>query len=239
MSLSMLSEMLVSVGDHYSMDTSDLRALCLKSVVLSLKYVDRRALWETLFGTDYVDWDLADQLHPDKNVLGDPSLWMALFDLCSWADLENDHPDPPLNNMRRAVRKCGLDSGGWGTTCQLLIVHLLRGMPSLHAFQMITHKSFKRDTQQPCALLLATLSDSPQTPQAYEASLAVVLGNALRLDVATIATHLRTSQARRDDHSNAMKVRFWERFGGGFGEFLVCLWFYVVFACVLCNVFFE
>lgn len=206
MSLSMLAEMLVSVGDHYSMDTRDLRQLCLKVIVLSLKYVDRRVIWDALFGTDYVDWDLVEQLPPDQNVLSDPTLWMALFDLCSWSDLDKDHPDPPLNNMRRAVRKCGLDSGGWGTTCMLLIVHLLRGMPSLHAFQMITHKSFKRDTQQPCALLLATLSDTPQTPQAYECTLAVILGPALRIDIATILAHLKTSQARREDHSNAMKV---------------------------------
>lgn len=211
MSMSMLADMLVSVGDHYSMDTQDLRALCLKVIVLSLKYVDREVIWERLFGPDYVDWDLVKQMPPDKNVLSDPTLWMALFDLCQWPDLDKDHPDPPLNNMRRAVRKCGLDSGGWGTTCMLLIVHLLRGMPSLHAFQMITHKSFKRDTQQPCALLLATLSDTPQTPQAYESSFEVVLGPALRIDTATIAAHLKTSQARRNDHTNALKVSFFRR----------------------------
>jgi hypothetical protein len=160
-----------------------------------------------LFDSEYVDWDLADQVHPDKNVLGDPSLWMALFDLCSWPDLEHDHQGTPLCNMRKAIRACGLDTGGWSITCQLLIVHLLKGMPSLHAFQMITYKSLKRDTQQPCAMLLATLSDTPHTPQAYESSLSIVLGSYLRIDIATVAAHLRSSQARRADHTNAMKVR--------------------------------
>jgi hypothetical protein len=59
---------MLSVGRHYSMDVRNLRDLAIKVVILSLKYVDRRALWAAVFEDAFVDWPL---VPPARNLLGD------------------------------------------------------------------------------------------------------------------------------------------------------------------------
>jgi hypothetical protein len=84
-----LVDTMVSVGERYATGTHDLRALAVKLVVLSLRYVDRPALWARLFEADgapageYVDWPLVERV-TKGNPLGDVSVWLALLAVCRW-----------------------------------------------------------------------------------------------------------------------------------------------------------
>jgi hypothetical protein len=202
--LTLLADTMVSAGQHYSLDQRNMRDLCVKMAILSFKYVDRRAVWSRVFPDAFVDWSL---VRPDLNTLGDLHIWIPLLELCTWENVErHDAAHPPLANMRRAVRSASLDAGSWDLPCQLLILHMLHGIPSLQAFQMLTCRSLKRETHTQCALLLAALSDTPHTPQACEAALAVVLGSdCLRIDTPSLESHLRASQVRREGLSAALR----------------------------------
>ena len=201
---------MVSVGQTLSMDTRNLRDLVIKMIILSCKYIDRRALWDAVFPAldsreAFVDWGL---VRPQLNTLGDLHLWLPLLELCTWEGIErHESTCPPLSNMRVALRVAGLDIGDTQLPCQLLVLHMLHGIPSLLAFQMLTCRVLKKDTQQSSALLLAGLSDTPHTPAAYEALFALLLGPCLSVNVPLLEGHLRALQNRRSDLSSALRVK--------------------------------
>ena len=203
--ITLLVDTMMSAGQHYSVDLRSMRDLSVKMAILSFKYVDKQALWGRVFPEGFVDWSL---VRPDLNTLGDLHLWLPLLELCSWEGVErHESSHPPLSNMRKAMRAASLDAGSWTLPCQLLILQYLHSVPSLQAFQMMTCRSLKRDTHTQCALLLASLSDTPQTPGACESALAVVLGECMRVDAPSLESHLRASQSRRKDLSSALKQK--------------------------------
>jgi hypothetical protein len=205
MSLPLIADTMVASGQQFSLDLQDLRALCVKMCVLSFKYVDRRALWARVFPDAFADWDL---VRPNTNTLGDLLMWIPFLELFAWEGLEkHEAAHPPLSNMRKAIRAAGLDVGGHHLLCQLLILHMLQGVPALQAFQLMTCRCLKRDTQGAAALLLAALSDSPQTPESYEVALAVVLGDCLKIDTSQLETHLKAAKYRREGLSAALKQK--------------------------------
>ena len=205
MSLPLIADTMVASGQQFSLDLQDLRALCVKMCVLSFKYVDRRALWARVFPDAFADWDL---VRPNTNTLGDLLMWIPFLELFAWEGLEkHEAAHPPLSNMRKAIRAAGIDVGGHHLLCQLLILHMLQGVPALQAFQLMTCRCLKRDTQGAAALLLAALSDSPQTPESYEVALAVVLGDCLKIDTSQLETHLKAAKYRREGLSAALKQK--------------------------------
>ena len=151
--LAMVAETLVSVGGHYSVDVRDFRELSVKMILLSLKYVNRQAVWAAVFPEGFVDWAL---VRPQTNTLGDLNLWLPLLELFSWEGVERLEPHhPPIASMRRAMRAAAIDVGTWDLPCQLLVLQMLQDVPCLQAFQLMTCRALKRDTHQSCALLLA------------------------------------------------------------------------------------
>lgn len=205
MSLTLLVDTMVSVGQHYSLDTRDMRDLSAKMAILSFKYVSKQALWSLVFPDAFVDWPLVRQ---DANTLGDLHMWLPLVELFSWEGVErHEATNPPLANLRKAMRAAGLDQGSWDLPCQLLILHMLHGVPSLQAFQMMTCRALKRDTHTQSALLLAALSDTPNTPESCESALAAVLGSCLRVNSAVLESHLRASQSRRTELASALRQK--------------------------------
>jgi hypothetical protein len=213
MSLPLAVDAMVSVGQKFSVDVRNLRDLVIKMFILSFKYVDRRALWDAIFpsrGPDspgaFVDWDRVGPSY--ANALGDLHLWLPLLDLCTWDGLEKfEAGHPPLVSMRAALRQTGMDVSGGQLPCQLILLHMLHGIPSLPAFQMLTCRAFKRDTEKHSALLLARLSDTPYPPPVYEALFGLLLGPCLAVDAAKLEDHARASRARREGLSAAMRVR--------------------------------
>ena len=204
--LALVAETLVSVGGHYSMDVQNLRELCVKMIILSLKYVNRQAVWASVFPDAFVDWAL---VRPNANTLGDLQIWLPLLELFAWENVERlEAHHAPLASMRRAMRAAQIDVGTWDLPCQLLVLQMLHGIPGLQAFQLMTCRVLKKDTHQNCALLLAALSDTPFTPEVCGAALAGILGDAfVRINVAPLELHLRAATMRRDGLSAALKMK--------------------------------
>lgn len=205
MSLALLTETMVAAAQQYSLDARSMRDLSVKMIILSLKYVDRRRVWERVFPDAFADWAL---VKPQLNTLGDLVVWIPLLELCRWEPVDAaEAAQPPLACMRRAMRSAGIDVGGSTLLCQLSVLHMLSGVPSLQAFQMMTCRSTGRDTAQACAQLLASLSDSPQTPAAWEEALAAVLGDRLQVDAAPLEQHRKAAIFRKEGLSAALRQK--------------------------------
>ena len=207
MSLPLLADSMVSVGGSLSLDANNLPLLCPQLIALSLKYVDRRGVWESVFPGLFVDWPL---VRPHQNLLGDLHLWLPLLELCSWGDamdrLEAHHP--PLHGLRRAMTDAGLDDGGWTLRCQLFLLQWLQGIPCLQALQLCSCRALKRDTHQSCALLLAALSDTPYTPDTVALALQAVLDpKNLTVDASPLEGHLKSARAKREEIAHALQQR--------------------------------
>ena len=155
---------MLSVGNKYSIDVSNLSTLLLKVTVLSVKYVSRETLWLTRFGKDaYVHWDLVNQLPGSKNVLGGCAEWLGMLSFCNWdelikAETEISNAHKPLSFLRKNMRECSLDTGGgdaWTLVCKVLVLTLVQGLPCLPALEMLTCAQFKRNTRTGCVELMA------------------------------------------------------------------------------------
>jgi hypothetical protein len=172
----LIVQKLVDTGWHLSIDTSDLYKLILKLTVLSLKYIDKKAIWDYLFpanDSNHVDWTM---LKSNFNALDELYFWLPVLEKMTWKDMDKIADKTlPLAQMKGSLRKAGLDTGDYDLACRLLILHLLQGVPVLQAFEMLTCRFFKRGTHQPSAILLANLSDVLHTPTEYEECLKVLL----------------------------------------------------------------
>ena len=153
---------MLSVGKNYSVAVNDLRALLLKLVVLSVKYVSRRQLWAARFeATDYVDWDMVENL-TGKNILGGCVEWLGLLGFCRWDELGKHEAEAakhqPLAALRKHMKDCSLDTGdegAWTLVCKMFLLTMIQGLSSMHALEVLTCGVFKRNTQAGCTLLLA------------------------------------------------------------------------------------
>ncbi len=151
---------MLATGQTLSIGVSDLRALLLKLIVLSVKYVSKRDIWSTRFGEDYVDWNLVDGVQANKSLLGGTAEWLGLLELCKWEDLTRQEGavHPLVRAVRKHMKECNLDTGdatGWTLACKIFLIMLLQGVPSLHTLEVLTCAVFKMNTQAGCTMLLA------------------------------------------------------------------------------------
>ncbi len=205
---------MLSTGKRYSMGVQDLRALLLKLVILSVKYVSRKALWSARFGDDHVDWDLMDTVAGGKrNVFGGCAEWLGLLGFCSWdglgkreGDIQTGHP--PLFGLRRHMRECSLDTGdagAWTLVCKVFLIMLVQGLSCMHALEVLTCGMFKRDTHAGCMELLAKQAEHLFTPAQYEAALQFVLDHC-EVDGAGLEQTLALCQASLEDRRLSLKM---------------------------------
>lgn len=201
----MVAELVVNSARHLSLSVQDHRELLVKVVLLSLKYIDKRSVFERVFPNHFVDWALIRQ---DTNLMGGIQVWMPLLDMFTWPDFAPPAKDSPiLHNMCKLLAECKLNTSDNTLACKLLITHLLNGIPSLHAFEMITCTAFKRDTHNSCTQLLSKLSDTPYTPEEYGGFFALILGPCLKVDLDRISIQLRNTSLSKDSHTEAIKIR--------------------------------
>ncbi len=151
---------MLATGQTLSVGVTDLRALLLKLIVLSVKYVSKRDIWGTRFGEDYVDWNLVDGVQASKSLLGGTAEWLGLLELCRWEELSRQEGavHPLVRAVRKHMKECGLDTGdatGWTLACKIFLIMLLQGVPSLHTLEVLTCAVFKMNTQAGCTMLLA------------------------------------------------------------------------------------
>ena len=205
---------MLSVGKRYSIGVVDLRALVLKLVILSVKYVSRKALWSSRFGEDYVDWDLVDAATGGKkNVLGGCAEWLGLLAFCAWDDLAKREGEiqtghPPLHLLRRNMRDCALDTGdgaAWTLVCKLFLLMLVQGLSCMHALEVLTCGVFKRNTHAGCMELLAKQAEHLFTPEQYEAALRYGLEHC-KVDSAALEQTQALCQASMEDRKLCLKM---------------------------------
>lgn len=177
-----LQTMLCS-AKRFSLGEQDLRALLLKLIVLSVKFVSKKSLWRALFEGGYVDWDMVEGMPTSKNALGGSAEWVGLLSFCTWDDLARHEGDiqschQPLHILRRNMREAALDTGdgeAWTLVCKIFILMLVQGLPSMHVLETLTCGVFKRNTHGGCTSLLAKQAEHLFTPEQYEATLQYML----------------------------------------------------------------
>ena len=205
---------MLSTGKRYSIGVQDLRALLIKLVILSVKYVSRRTLWTARFGEDYVDWDLVEAVAGGKrNVFGGCAEWLGLLGFCKWDGLAKREGEiqaghPALFGLRRHMRECSLDTGdggAWTLVCKVFLLMLVQGLSCMHALEILTCGVFKRNTHSGCMELLAKQAEHLFTPGQYEAGLQFVLDHC-EADSAGLEQTLALSQALMDDRRLSLKM---------------------------------
>lgn len=208
-------QVMLAAGRNHSVGVQDLRALVLKLLVLSVKYVNRRSLWSARFDRpeDYVDWDLVEALPASKNILGGCTEWLGLLGFCRWDELGKQEGEiqtahPPLHTLRRHMRECLLDTGdggAWTLVCKVLILTLLQGLSPMHALEVLTCGVFKRNTHTGCMELLAKQAEHLFTPAQYEATLQFVLAQC-EVDTKGLEQTHALCQASMEDRKLSLKM---------------------------------
>lgn len=204
-------EHIVSIGERYAMGVDNMKALTLKLVTLSMKYVDRKSLWTNLFKEDYVHWDLVER-HA-TNVVGDATVWLSLLQYLSWPDMCRSEGEissiGPLSGMKKNLRECFLDPGGdqgWNMACGCFILCNVKGLPSLNLVELLTCQCFKRNTKLHCMDLLSRIADSPFTPEKVEEALCFILERA-QVDTAKLNQNLAIIRASKEDKKLCLQMK--------------------------------
>ena len=204
---------LLSIGEKYSLDQKDLPTLLIKTIVLSLKYVDRKQLFETLFPDHYADWALLDSTPPTSNALGDTEPWLCLLSLLQWPalidrdrDIEQNYA--PLAQIKAGLRANGLDLPGWTMACHVLILQLIQGLQSIHANEQLTTRALSRPTREDTMHFIAGLYDAKHLPSAYTQTLAHILSpQVVQVDAALLAHTLSIVTTQRDEHKLNLRMK--------------------------------
>jgi hypothetical protein len=202
---------MLQTGEQYNMEQRDLPALALKCVVLSLKFVDRRALFEALFPGSFADWGLV-ELMGQGNALGDAEAWLCLLGLLDWPGLtDKDRLDIEANHallaqIKAALRASNMDAPGWGMACRVLILQMIQGLQSKHAVELLTSRLLSRNTRDGTMQLLAALYDAKHLPEAYLVTLQHVLSRAA-VNEAVLAQTMALISAQREEHRLNLRLK--------------------------------
>jgi hypothetical protein len=208
---------LIKIAEQYNMDQKDLPSLVVKTTTLSLKYIDRRELFELLFPDHYIDWDLATCNLTTANALGDTEPWLCLLSLFDWPLLNSPHSKEsreieqnhlPLSQIKASLKATNLDSPGWGTACRVLILQLIQGLQSVHAIEQLTSRMLQRNTRESTMQLLAGLYDSKHIPIVYFKTLAHILSpGLLTVNEPLLNQTMGLITAQREEHRLNLRLK--------------------------------
>lgn len=206
-----LAETIMKLADRYNTSTVNMKNLIMKMCNVSMKYIDKQALWAKLFEEEYIDWGLINQ--QKDNILGGITTWITLLDLMSWNHLETHEGEiyvhyPILSNLRKQIKEVSLDPGGadgWTMACKIKILSMVLGLPTLKAIDMFTCNVFKRNTTQECMQLLALQSEIMYTPEEQMNTIYYILNNS-KVQVKILEDNLAISKAIKDDTKLSLQM---------------------------------
>jgi hypothetical protein len=206
---------LIQFSDQYNVNQKDVPALLVKSLVLSLKYIDKRALFQALYPEEFADWDLAERtLGTTQNALGDAETWLCLLSLLEWPHLTDKHKTDiethhkPLAIIKHTLKLHNLDSPGWGTACRVLILQMIQGLQSMHAIELLTSRMLCRNTHEGTMKLLAGLYDTKHLPEDYLKTLGHILSQGcMTVNEQALTQTLASIQSQREEHKMNLKLR--------------------------------
>ena len=204
---------LLQFSDQYNVSQKDAGALPVKAIVLSLKYVNRQALFSALYPDDFADWELAERTLSGSNTLGDAETWLTLLSLFDWqltekhrVEIETQHQ--PLSLIKAALKANGLDTPAWDTACKVLILQLIQGLQCMHAIELMTSRLHSKSTREATMKLLAGMYDTKHLPEDYLKTLSYILSpQCLKVDEACIQQTLTLITAQREEKKLNMKLR--------------------------------
>jgi hypothetical protein len=206
---------LMQFSDQYNINQKDTSALPIKALILSLKYIDKKTLFSSLFPDEFADWDLAERtLGETNNTLGDAEAWLCLLSLLDWpqltdkhkADIETNHK--PLAVIKSSLKAQNLDTPGWSTACKVLILQMIQGLQSMHAIELLTSRMLCKNTRESTMKLLAGLYDTKHLPEDYLKTLGYILScKCMTVNEQTLAQTLTTIQSQREEHKMNLKLR--------------------------------
>lgn len=206
---------LMQFSDQYNVNQKNISTLPIKVLILSLKYVDKRGLFNILFPDEFADWDLAERtLRGTNNALGDAETWLCLLSLFNWTPLTDKHRSEiemkhkPLAGIKNALTIHNLDAPGWTTACRVLILQLIQGLQSMHAIELLTSRMLKKNTHEDTMKLLAGLYDTKHIPEDYIVTLSYILSEKyMTVNEQALSQTLTTIQAQREEHKMNLKLR--------------------------------
>jgi hypothetical protein len=206
---------LMQFSDQYNINQKDVPALPVKALILSLKYVDKRDLFSTLFPDEFADWDLADRtLGSANNALGDAETWLCLLSLLDWPHLTDKHrvdielKHKPLAVIKNNLKSHNLDAPGWATACRVLILQMIQGLQSMHAIELLTSRMLCKSTHESTMKLLAALYDTKHVPGDYLTTLGYILSSkCMTVNEQALSQTLASIQAQREEHKMNIKLR--------------------------------
>ena len=202
----------MKVAEQFNMDQKDLPVLLIKTIILSLKYIDRKALFNQLFPDHYADWELLGRAAPNSNPLGDAEPWLTLLSLLDWPNLsEKDvgHAHPPLTHIKATLKASSLDKPpGLAMACRALIIQMVQGLQSMHAIEQLTSRALSRCTRDGTMRFLAALCDAKHTPEAYLSTLTLILSpGAVQVHSQALAHTLAIINAQREERKLSLRMR--------------------------------
>ena len=203
---------LLKISEQFNMDQKDLSMLVVKVIVISMKYLDRRELFSTLFPDQYVDWELVDISLTTTNPLGDTEPWLSLLGLLDWshwnADREIEQNHKPLSLIKAGLKANNLDLPGWSLSCNVLILQLIQGLQSMHAIELLTARAHSRNTREGTMHFLANLHDTKLLPSAYLSTLAVILSSpALQINCQLLTQTMSIVSSQREEHRLNLRLK--------------------------------
>lgn len=206
---------LLQFSDQYNVNQKDTTALPIKALILSLKYIDRKALLQTLYPDEYVDWDLAERsIGSTNNVLGDAETWLCLLSLLDWPSITDKHRTDielhhkPLAVIKTSLKAHNLDTPGWGTACKVLILQMIQGLQAMHAVELLTSRNLCKNTHESTMKLLAGLYDTKHLPEDYLRTLEYILSSGnLAVNEQALTQTLTTIQTQREEHKANIKLK--------------------------------
>jgi hypothetical protein len=203
---------LLKISDEYNIDQKDLPSLVIKTTIISLKYIDNRALFEALFPDQFADWKLAERNLKLTNALGDTEPWLCLLSLLEWPSLANDKSMektyPPLAQIKAALKAQNLDQPGWTIACRVLILQLIQGLQSMHAIELLTSRILQKNTRDATMQLLASLYDSKHLPSAYFDTLRYILSPPnITINSSILTQTMSIISTQREEHKLNMKLK--------------------------------
>ena len=202
---------LTKITEQYNIDKQNLSTLPIKTIVLSLKYVDRRALYEALYPSEHADWELADLNLRATNALGDTEPWLALLNLIEWPSLTDkdvDRSKPVLSQIKSALKSNNIDQPGYTMACRVLILQLIQGLQSMHAIELLTSRVLKKNTRDSTMQFLASLYDQKHLPSIYHETLLFILDPSnLTINTPALTQTLAILSAQQEEHKVTMKMK--------------------------------
>ena len=193
---------LLQAAEMYNLDQKDLRSLCLKVLILSLKYVDRRVMFETLFPGEYADWERA------QMTFGDTVTWLTMLNLMQWKNLPEQlcTRDLLLEETKSALKAHGLDMTGWDIACKVLILQLISGLQSVHAIELFTSRALSKSTRENTVMFLANAYDHKHPPETYTKSLTGIIEK-VQVDVDSLQQTMRIILKQQEEKTLNLRLR--------------------------------